>query len=86
MIVREAYRDRCHAVCRRHYNGELAPPADAPPLGQVQDARERGCEWCDEARAIVLRASDRRAVAILDVLIRGDKPGFSSQVGKPPTR
>ena len=47
MIVREAYRAREHAVCRRHYNGELPMPADAPQLGEVQDARDHEpCEWC----------------------------------------
>lgn len=47
MIVREAYRDRSVACCRGHYNGELPMPADAPPLGEVQDARNHEpCEWC----------------------------------------
>lgn len=47
MIVREAYRDCEHAVCRGHYNGELPMPDDAPPLGEVQDARDHEpCEWC----------------------------------------
>lgn len=59
MIVREAYRDVTHAICRRHYDGELPMPCDAPALGPVIDARTVAvqvgpellmvtCEFCDD--------------------------------------
>lgn len=47
MIVREAYRDVRHRVCRDHWHGDLPLPEDAPPLGPVEDARDTGCEWCE---------------------------------------
>lgn len=47
MIVREGYRNRTHVVCRDHWHGRKALPADAPSLGPVEDARESGrCEFC----------------------------------------
>lgn len=48
MIVREAYRNVDHAVCRDHYHGTRPLPADAPVLGPVQDARDDvSCEFCE---------------------------------------
>lgn len=50
MIVREAYRDTEHIVCREHWDGTLALPSSAPPLGGVRDARDHTrnmCEYCD---------------------------------------
>lgn len=48
MVVKEAYRDRTHSVCRDHY---AHPPIDAPTLGPVQDARDnQPCEFCPEER------------------------------------
>jgi len=46
MIVREAYRDVTHRVCRDHY----ATVTDVS-LGPIQDARDHGCEWCESESA-----------------------------------
>lgn len=44
MIIREAYRDVTHTVCRRCYDN---PPDDAPAFGPVESARWGGpCEFC----------------------------------------
>lgn len=48
MIVREAYRDRRHRVCREHWHGAKPLPADAPVLGPVIDSRSCGCEFCED--------------------------------------
>ena len=49
MIVREAYRDVTHRICRDHYSGVKSLPANAPPLGPVEDARDTGCQWCERS-------------------------------------
>ncbi len=47
MIVRESYRDVRHRVCRAHYYGDKPLPENAPPLANVEDARDDGgCEFC----------------------------------------
>ena len=47
MIVREAYQDVRHVLCRQHY---AHPPAGFAPLGPVESARAGGpCEACTDA-------------------------------------
>lgn len=52
MIVREAYRDVTHSICRAHYNEIKPAPNGAPALGPVEDARDlEPCEFCALASA-----------------------------------
>ena len=51
MIIREAYRNRTHRICRRHYRDSDSLPYAAGP---IQDSRHphSDCEQCEiEARA-----------------------------------
>jgi len=67
MNVREAYRMRTVRVCVEHYDGRRPLPSDAPPLGPVEDARARGCQFCER------EAADRRsALFVLAQLERAE--------------
>lgn len=88
MIVREAYRDERHSVCRDHYND---PPPGAPTFGPVEDARDSApCEWCDEAPVTdeerFQRFSTRTAYALVLWMLKdtdSDQMPDSSQGTRP---
>jgi hypothetical protein len=65
MIVREAYSDNTHRLCRQHYE-DL--PSGFAPLGAVEDARDKeGCEVCDDGGTVRIGELAQELVKITSV-------------------
>lgn len=70
MIIREAYRDKTHVVCRHHYD---SPPSGSLPLGPVvfgSRGPDMNCCFCREA----IRLSMARPVRVIARELRAATP------------
>jgi hypothetical protein len=63
MIVREAYREIDHSVCRRHL--DMSADVLGVALGPVQSSRSSVCEWCSAEDAARQHSQTGRPIADL---------------------